>query len=42
MITNMLDDLLVNVEMARSLNINAIHFKSINDFSSQLDKYIHF
>ena len=37
-----IDDLLVNVEMARSLNINAIHFKSINDFSSQLDKYIHF
>ena len=37
-----IDDLLVNVEMARSLNFNAIHFKSINDFSNQLDKYIHF
>jgi len=37
-----IDDLLVNVKIARSLNFNTIHFKSINDFSNQLDKYIHF
>lgn len=36
-----IDDLIENVEMARSLNFNAIHFKSINDFRNQLDKYIH-
>jgi len=37
-----IDDLLVNVKMARSLNFNAIHFKSINNFSNQLNKYINF
>jgi len=37
-----IDDLLVNVETARSLNMKAIHFKSINDFSNQLGKYIHY
>ena len=37
-----IDDLIENVEMARSLNMNAIHFKSINDFNNQLDKYIDF
>ena len=37
-----IDDLIENVEMARSLNINAIHFKSINDFHNQLGKFIQF
>ena len=35
-----IDDLIENVEMARSLNINAIHFKTIGDFNRQLGKFI--
>ena len=35
-----IDDLVENVEIARSLNMNAIHFKSIGDFHKQLDNYL--
>jgi len=35
-----IDDLIENVEMAKSLNMNAIHFKSISDFNRQLGKFI--
>ena len=35
-----IDDLIENVEMARSLNMNAIHFKTIGDFNKQLVKFI--
>jgi len=35
-----IDDLIENVEMARSLNMNAIQFKSISDLNEQLDKII--
>jgi len=37
-----IDDLIENVEMARSLKLNAIHFKSIKEFHFQLDKIIKF
>jgi len=35
-----IDDLIENVEMARSLNINAIHFKSIGDLHEQLGNFV--
>jgi len=35
-----IDDLLENVEMAKSLNMNAIQFKSINDLNEQLSKFL--
>ena len=35
-----IDDMIENVEMARSLNMNAIHFKSVCDFQKQLDNFI--
>lgn len=35
-----IDDLIENVEMAKSLNMNAIHFKTIGDFNKQLGKFI--
>ena len=35
-----IDDLIENVEMARSLNMNAIHFKSIGDLQKQLDNFL--
>ena len=35
-----IDDLIENVEMARSLNMNAIHFKSIGDLHKQLDNFL--
>ncbi len=35
-----IDDLIENVEMARSLNMNAIHFKTISDFNKRLDKFL--
>jgi len=35
-----IDDLIENVETARSLNMNAIHFKTISDFNNQLSKFI--
>jgi len=35
-----IDDLIENVETARSLNMNAIHFKTIEDFTEQLGKFI--
>ncbi len=35
-----IDDLIENVEMARSLNMNAIHYKSIDDLHKKLDKFL--
>jgi len=35
-----IDDLIENVEMARSLNMNAIQFKSISDLNEQLGKFL--
>lgn len=35
-----IDDLIENVEMARSLNMNAIHFKSIRDLQKQLSNFL--
>ena len=35
-----IDDLIENVEMAQSLNMNAIHFKTISDFNKRLDKFL--
>lgn len=35
-----IDDLIENVEMARSLNMNAIQFKSVNDLNEQLGKFL--
>ncbi len=35
-----IDDLIENVEMARSLDMNAIHFKTIGGFNKQLGKFI--
>ncbi len=35
-----IDDLLENVEMAISLNMNAVQFKSINDLNEQLGKFL--
>ena len=34
------DDLIENVEMARSLNMKAIHFKTVDDFNKQLGKFL--
>jgi glucose-1-phosphatase len=34
------DDLIENVEMARALGMNAIHFKTTGDFNKQLSKFI--
>ena len=33
------DDLIENIEMARRLGMNAIHFKTISDFNNQLSKF---
>lgn len=35
-----IDDLIENVEMARSLNMNAIQFKSIGDLNERLGKFL--
>ncbi len=35
-----IDDLIENVEMARSLNMNAIHLKTVGDFNKQLSKFL--
>ena len=35
-----IDDLLENVEMARSINMKAIHFKTVDDFNKQLGKFL--
>ena len=35
-----IDDLIENVEMARLLNMKAIHFKTIGGFNKQLSKFI--
>lgn len=35
-----IDDLIENVEMARSLNMNAIQFKSVNDLNERLGKFL--
>ena len=35
-----IDDLIENVEMASSLNMNAIQFKSISDLNEQLGKFL--
>jgi len=35
-----IDDLIENVEMAKSLNMNAIQFKSISDLNEQLGKFL--
>ena len=35
-----IDDLIENVEKARSLNMNAIHYKSIDDLHENLDKFL--
>ncbi|MEE8478388.1 MAG: HAD family phosphatase [Candidatus Neomarinimicrobiota bacterium] len=35
-----IDDLLENVEMAKSLNMKAVQFKSINDLNEQLSKFL--
>jgi putative hydrolase of the HAD superfamily len=35
-----IDDLLENVEMARSINMKAIHFKTISDFHIQLNNFL--
>ena len=35
-----IDDLIENVEMARSLNIKSIHFKTIGDLNKQLGKFL--
>lgn len=34
------DDLIENVEMARSLNMKAIHYKTFDDFKIQLGKFL--
>ena len=35
-----IDDLIENVEKARSLNMNAIHYKSIDDLHERLDNFL--
>jgi len=35
-----IDDLIENVKMARSLNMNAIHYKSIDDLHNRLDEFL--
>ncbi|MFC1565737.1 HAD family hydrolase [Candidatus Neomarinimicrobiota bacterium] len=35
-----IDDLIENVEKARSLNMNAIHYKSIDDLYERLDNFL--
>jgi putative hydrolase of the HAD superfamily len=35
-----IDDLIENVEKARSLNMNAIHYKSIDDLHEKLDNFL--
>ncbi len=35
-----IDDLIENVEMARLLNMKAIHFETIGDFNKQLSKFL--
>lgn len=35
-----IDDLIENVEMARSLNMNVIQFKSVNDLNERLGKFL--
>jgi putative hydrolase of the HAD superfamily len=35
-----IDDLIENVEMARSLSMKSIHFKTIGDFNKQLGKFL--
>ncbi|MFC1527373.1 HAD family hydrolase [Candidatus Neomarinimicrobiota bacterium] len=35
-----IDDLIENVEKARSLNMNAIHYKSIDDLHERLDSFL--
>ncbi len=35
-----IDDLIENVEMAKSLNMNAIQFKSISDLNEQIGKFL--
>lgn len=35
-----IDDLIENVEMARSLNMKAIHYKTFDDFKIQLGKFL--
>ena len=35
-----IDDLIENIEMAKSLNMNAIQFKSISDLNEQLGKFL--
>jgi len=35
-----IDDLIENVEKARSLNMNAIHYKSIDDLNKKLDNFL--
>ena len=35
-----IDDLIDNVEMARLLNMNAIHYKSIDDLHNRLDEFL--
>ena len=34
------DDLIENIEMAQTLGMNTIHFKTIGDFNKQLSKFI--
>jgi len=38
--TLFIDDLIENVEMARSLSMKSIHFKTIGDFNKQLGKFL--
>jgi putative hydrolase of the HAD superfamily len=38
--TLFIDDLIENVEMARSLSMESIHFKTIADFNKQLGKFL--
>ena len=35
-----IDDLIENIEIARSMDINTIHFKTIENFNSQLNQFI--